>query len=102
MICRGTPVSQVYLVDFGNEQYKEPWNLHVLLPQFCTLPRQGFRCILDPDSPGGAAKQDVLEKLVLGQTVTIVPMSKQENSDVFIVHLPEIDVNRSVLMHLSR
>ena len=98
---------QVCFIDYGNEEYKERSDLFVLLPQFCSLPRQTIRCKLLPGSPGSSARRDLLEEHVLENTINLIVTAKRKDDgnpkeDIYDVRLPDSKENMPILMKLGR
>ena len=88
-------------VDYGNEEYKKKCDLLVLLPQFCSLPRQAIRCKALPGSPVSSATRDTLELKLLAKTVKLVLISKGQG-DIYNVQLPECNENMSLLREITK
>jgi hypothetical protein len=97
----------VCFIDYGNEEYKEKIDLFVLLPPFCSLPRQTIRCKLLAGSPGSSANRDLLTEHILANTINLIVTAKHKDEgnskeDIYDIRLPESKDNLPLLMKLKR
>lgn len=88
----------IEFIDSGLQEVKDRSQLKMLLPQFVILPRQSIHCVLSGEYE--EMSTDLLTQLLLNETVELCVVG--QNKCVYIVCLTKCELNRPVLMKLSR
>ena len=85
----------VSFIDFGNQEIKAPSDLYRLMPEFCSLPRQGVMCLVDGYEGSSVG---VLERCLLDKEINIhfAKQVKQCYSVIFPDSPCNTDINSSL------
>jgi len=99
----------VQFADYGSERIVDVDRLYILMPQFCSLNRQGVRCRLATAAESGSAvempasvvSRTSLEDVLLNKFIVVKVLSVVDD-DTCCVTLPLCDHNQQQIPQLNR